>query len=197
MEIPLEDQFVEQAAPAPQAQPQRAAAPAGRTRQPPSIPRRRPRPQQEAFEDEESLRGSRRPQRPEEAPAVGTVERYSHKNEDGSFTFGYIAEDGSFREETRGVDCITRGKYGYIDPDGKRREFTYVSGLPCEIGEEGELEDDDDLQEFQQDPIDPNERFRTSQVLTYKGEFTNDVGKVQNCLFFQKKLVFPLGNFCF
>ena len=59
---------------------------------------------------------------------VGTSERYSHQNEDGSFTFGYIAEDGSFREETRGTDCITRGKYGYIDPDGKRREFTYTSG---------------------------------------------------------------------
>ena len=53
-------------------------------------------------------------------------------NSDGSFTFGYVSEDGSFREETRGLDCITRGKYGYIDPDGKRREFTYVSGLPCD-----------------------------------------------------------------
>ncbi len=42
------------------------------------------------------------------------------------------------REETRGVDCITRGKYGYIDPEGKKREFTYVSGLPCETGDEGE-----------------------------------------------------------
>lgn len=25
-----------------------------------------------------------------------------------------------------------RGKYGYIDPDGNKREFTYVSGNPCD-----------------------------------------------------------------
>ncbi len=147
-------------------EPRPRARPAGRTRAPPGVPRRRPRPQSIAGnEDLEGERGSRRPSRPGSEPVVGTVERYSHKNEDGSFTFGYIAEDGSFREETRGVDCITRGKYGYIDPDGKRREFTYVSGLPCEIGEDGEQLEEDELQEFQQDPIDPSERFRTEQAV--------------------------------
>lgn len=25
-----------------------------------------------------------------------------------------------------------RGKYGYVDPDGNKREFTYVSGNPCD-----------------------------------------------------------------
>jgi hypothetical protein len=42
----------------------------------------------------------------------GTTRNYSRINEDGSFTFGYEAEDGSFKEETRGVDCVVRGKYG-------------------------------------------------------------------------------------
>lgn len=68
-------------------------------------------------------------------PNVGTTRNYSHFNEDGSFTFGmnmqipifndfcrfyyyyccflgYEAEDGSFKEETRGIDCVARGKYG-------------------------------------------------------------------------------------
>lgn len=27
---------------------------------------------------------------------------------------------------------MVRGKYGYIDPDGNKREFTYVSGNPCD-----------------------------------------------------------------
>lgn len=142
----------------PQPRPVQAApASSGRTREPPGVPRRRPRPRAEDGEE----RGSRLPSRPQADP-VKTTERYSHKNEDGSFTFGYIAEDGSFREETRGVDCITRGKYGYIDPDGKRREFTYVSGLPCEIGEEGEIDEDEEAIE---DPIDPSDRFRTSQAV--------------------------------
>merc|ERR1719461_2618390 len=111
-----------------------AAQPArGRPRTRTNVPRRRPaRPQGDREE-------RRRPTGGREEP-IATLERYSHKNEDGSFTFGYVGADGSFREETRGVDCITRGKYGYIDPDGVKREYTYTSGLPC-TGDEEESED--------------------------------------------------------
>ncbi|KYB29284.1 ras-interacting protein RIP3 isoform X1 [Tribolium castaneum] len=66
------------------------------------------------------------------APPVQTIRNYNKVNDDGSFTFGYEAADGSFKEETRGTDCVVRGKYGYIDPDGNKREFTYVSGNPCD-----------------------------------------------------------------
>ena len=105
----------------------------------------------------------RRPASQREDP-VATLERYSHKNDDGSFTFGYVGADGSFREETRGADCITRGKYGYIDPDGVKREYTYTSGLPCEVGEDG----DGDLQNLDnensvEDTISARERFRQTQ----------------------------------
>lgn len=65
-------------------------------------------------------------------PPVQTIRNYSNVNDDGSFTFGYEAADGSFKEETRGTDCVVRGKYGYVDPDGNKREFTYVSGNPCD-----------------------------------------------------------------
>ncbi|XP_011060840.1 PREDICTED: putative mediator of RNA polymerase II transcription subunit 12 isoform X1 [Acromyrmex echinatior] len=65
-------------------------------------------------------------------PPVQTIRNYNKVNDDGSFTFGYEAADGSFKEETRGTDCVVRGKYGYIDPDGNKREFTYVSGNPCD-----------------------------------------------------------------
>lgn len=135
--------------------------PRGRTRRPPGVPRRSQRPR------DNDEKGQRLPNETRDRETVNTVERYSHTNEDGSFTFGYIAEDGSFREETRGVDCITRGKYGYIDPDGKKREFTYVSGLPCDITDEENAgvsnEDLDSLQ--REDPISPNDRFRTSPAV--------------------------------
>ncbi|CAG9129042.1 unnamed protein product [Plutella xylostella] len=65
-------------------------------------------------------------------PPVQTIRNYNKVNDDGSFTFGYEAADGSFKEETRGTDCVVRGKYGYVDPDGNKREFTYVSGNPCD-----------------------------------------------------------------
>ena len=41
---------------------------------------------------------------------VGIVDRYSVQNEDGSFTWGYQSADGSFKEETIGIDCVTRGR---------------------------------------------------------------------------------------
>ncbi|KAI4486963.1 hypothetical protein M0802_012179 [Mischocyttarus mexicanus] len=83
------------------------------------------------------------------APPVQTIRNYNKVNDDGSFTFGYEAADGSFKEETRGTDCVVRGKYGYIDPDGNKREFTYVSGNPCDPN--APKEEDDDLPEKQED----------------------------------------------
>ncbi|XP_077292475.1 uncharacterized protein LOC143915638 [Arctopsyche grandis] len=80
------------------------------------------------------------------APPVQTIRNYNKVNDDGSFTFGYEAADGSFKEETRGTDCVVRGKYGYVDPDGNKREFTYVSGNPCDPNAAAE-EDDDDIKE--------------------------------------------------
>ncbi|KAK9887261.1 hypothetical protein WA026_021112 [Henosepilachna vigintioctopunctata] len=73
-----------------------------------------------------------RTKEPAKAPPVQTIRNYNKVNDDGSFTFGYEAADGSFKEETRGTDCVVRGKYGYVDPDGNKREFTYVSGNPCD-----------------------------------------------------------------
>jgi len=63
---------------------------------------------------------------------VDTVENYRYQNEDGSITWGYQNEDGSFKEETIGIDCITHGKYGYVDPDGEVREYSYTSGNRCD-----------------------------------------------------------------
>ena len=42
---------------------------------------------------------------------IGIVDRYSTQNDDGSFTWGYQSADGSFKEETIGIDCVTRGRY--------------------------------------------------------------------------------------
>lgn len=53
------------------------------------------------------------------APPVQTIRNYNKVNDDGSFTFGYEAADGSFKEETRGTDCVVRGRYGYVDPEGR------------------------------------------------------------------------------
>lgn len=71
-------------------------------------------------------------QQQQKEPTAQTIRNYNKLNDDGSFTFGYEADDGSFKEETRGTDCVVRGKYGYVDPDGNKREFSYVQGNPCD-----------------------------------------------------------------
>ena len=64
------------------------------------------------------------------APPVQTIRNYNKVNDDGSFTFGYEAADGSFKEETRGTDCVVRGRYGYVDPEGEsKRVQSFLSGI--------------------------------------------------------------------
>ncbi|XP_027836869.2 putative uncharacterized protein DDB_G0271606 [Aphis gossypii] len=79
---------------------------------------------------QQRLKQQEQPQQKE--PTAQTIRNFNKLNDDGSFTFGYEADDGSFKEETRGTDCVVRGKYGYVDPDGNKREFTYVQGNPCD-----------------------------------------------------------------
>ena len=85
-------------------------------------------------------------------PPVQTIRNYNKVNDDGSFTFGYEAADGSFKEETRGTDCVVRGKYGYVDPDGNKREFTYVSGNPCDPNAPNQEEEEVKEQEADSGP---------------------------------------------
>jgi len=115
-----------------------------------------------------------RPSKSEERkPVVETVRRYSFESDDGSFTFGYENADGSFKEETRGADCVVRGKYGYIDPDGVKREFSYVSGNPCtkdkpeEEDDNSGAENDSEEEERPQLPVRrPNIPQRTAFINT-------------------------------
>ncbi|CRK95289.1 CLUMA_CG008688, isoform A [Clunio marinus] len=85
------------------------------------------------------------------APPVQTIRNYNKVNDDGSFTFGYEAADGSFKEETRGTDCVVRGRYGYIDPEGNKREFTYVSGNPCDPNNPDASEEEDERNQSVED----------------------------------------------
>ncbi|KAL0119417.1 hypothetical protein PUN28_007722 [Cardiocondyla obscurior] len=83
-------------------------------------------------------------------PVAQIIRRYRHDNADGSITWGFENDDGSYKEETIGVDCITSGKYGYIDPDGIRREYTYETGIKCD---EQEQEDEDGFVDYQENKL--------------------------------------------
>lgn len=126
----------------------------------PTTFRAEPRPQ--LFEEEEPIQPVRqytRPQEPanraplkaspqkytqsnprERKPVAQIIRKYREENEDGSITWGFENDDGSFKEETIGVDCITRGKYGYVDPDGLKREYNYETGIACDKAKEEQEE---------------------------------------------------------
>jgi hypothetical protein len=49
---------------------------------------------------------------------------YFRHNEDGSYTYGYEAADGSFKIETKSPSGEVKGKYGYKDDTGKVYQLT-------------------------------------------------------------------------
>lgn len=82
-------------------------------------------------------------------PVAQILRKWREEHEDGSITWGFENDDGSFKEETIGIDCVTRGSYGYVDPDGEKREYTYETGILCDPNkrdEEDEEELEDELQ---------------------------------------------------
>ena len=109
-------------APPPQAQPQQGLRQKVRV-----VANPRPAPQH--IEDDGRRSKNRK-------PPVQILRKYRTDNDDGSITWGYENEDGTFKEETIGADCIIRGKYGYIDPEGTRREYSYETGNKCDPVEE-------------------------------------------------------------
>ncbi|NP_001166703.1 cuticular protein RR-1 motif 54 precursor [Bombyx mori] len=56
---------------------------------------------------------------------VPILKQINRHNEDGSYTYGYEAADGSFKIETKSQAGDVKGKYGYKDDTGKLRVIEY------------------------------------------------------------------------
>lgn len=56
---------------------------------------------------------------------VPILKQLNRHNEDGSYSYGYEAADGSFKIETKYPNGEVQGKYGYVDDVGKLREIQY------------------------------------------------------------------------
>lgn len=56
---------------------------------------------------------------------VPILKQIDKHNEDGSYTYGYEAADGTFKIETKYPDGEVYGKYGYVDDTGALREVEY------------------------------------------------------------------------
>lgn len=53
------------------------------------------------------------------------VKQIKKVNDDGSYTIGYEADDGSFKIESRDIQGNIKGTYGYVDDDGEVKRVSY------------------------------------------------------------------------
>lgn len=56
---------------------------------------------------------------------VAILKQINRVNDDGSYTFGYEAADGSFKIETRDVLGNVKGMFGFIDESGQLKRVSY------------------------------------------------------------------------
>ena len=64
----------------------------------------------------------------ETSTPVAILKQINKVNDDGSYTFGYEAADGTFKVETRDIDGNVKGKYGYLDETGQLKTVEYSAG---------------------------------------------------------------------
>lgn len=56
---------------------------------------------------------------------VGIIKQIQRVNDDGSYTVGYEADDGTFKIESRDVLGNVKGTYGYVDENGEIKRVSY------------------------------------------------------------------------
>ncbi|XP_044743082.1 uncharacterized protein LOC123305430 [Chrysoperla carnea] len=69
------------------------------------------------------------------------IKQINKQNEDGTYTFGYEADDGTFKYESRDVLGNVKRTFGYVDTDGLIKRVTYTTNENNETSSES-LEDD-------------------------------------------------------
>ena len=63
---------------------------------------------------------------------VPILKQINRVNDDGSYTYGFEAADGTFKVETRDNLGNVQGKYGYIDETGQLKTISYSAGVGFE-----------------------------------------------------------------
>ena len=61
------------------------------------------------------------------------IKQIKKVNDDGSYTIGYEADDGSFKIESRDVLGNVKGTYGYIDEAGQIKRVSYSTSNSSEV----------------------------------------------------------------
>lgn len=76
-----------------------------------------PQPQRPRAQNFDEPRAHQKPHHSDDKPkkpVAQILRKYREENPDGTIVWGFENDDGSYKEETIGIDCITRGVYGYV-----------------------------------------------------------------------------------
>lgn len=76
---------------------------------------------------------------PASSTPVPILHQVNSVNDDGSYTYGFEAADGTFKLETRSADGKVVGKYGYVDANGERQVFDYNADKSVGFSASGDL----------------------------------------------------------
>lgn len=71
-------------------------------------------------------------------PHVSILKQINQLNDDGSYTYGFEADDGSFRVENRDIHGNVKGKYGFVDEFGQVKVVEYVAGSGSGFNPQGD-----------------------------------------------------------
>merc|ERR1712141_37892 len=107
-----------------------------------------------------------------EDPVV-IVKQVNEINEDGSYTVGYEASDGSFRLETKDAEGNVEGKYGFLDENGEIKIVEYSANNSTGFTSDLELAQVNPLTEAeaasqQADPAFELEKKRHEAVIAFQ-----------------------------
>merc|ERR1719336_1942207 len=107
-----------------------------------------------------------------EAPVV-IVKQVNEINEDGSYTVGFEASDGSFRLETKDTEGNVEGKYGFLDENGEIKIVEYSANNSTGFQSDLELVQTNPLTEAEAtlqetDPAFELEKQRHEAVLAFQ-----------------------------
>merc|ERR1719208_672485 len=93
-----------------------------------------------------------------EAPVV-IVKQVNEINEDGSYTVGFEASDGSFRLETKDSEGNVEGKYGFLDENGEIKIVEYSANNSTGFQSDLELVQTNPLTEAEATPQEADPAF--------------------------------------
>ncbi|KAF6213504.1 hypothetical protein GE061_011224 [Apolygus lucorum] len=95
---------------------------------------------------------------------VQIIKQINRVNEDGTYTYGYEAADGSFKIETRDVLGNVKGMFGYVDENGELKRVSYSAAN----GTGFQATDD----------YGPTEQTTRRPILVYRGTTPHQVQKI-------------------